>query len=67
MSDNRSYDFEVAALDKLLKENKITHEEWYALLTMLRQKYSLPCINNINYIDIKSVLRQYTHDGKGSN
>lgn len=53
MSDNRSYDFEVAILDKLLKENKITHEEWYALLTMLRQKYNLHCINNINYIDIK--------------
>ena len=67
MKKTISYEFEVAVLDKLLKESKITYEEWYALLTMLRQKYSLPCINNINYIDIKSVLRQYTHDGKGSN
>ena len=67
MDKTISYKFEVAILDKLLKENKITHEEWYALLTMLRQKYNLPCINHINYIDIKSALRQYTHDGKGSN
>jgi len=67
MNKTISYEFEVAILDKLLKENKITHEEWYALLIMLRQKYNLPCINNINCIDIKSALRQYTHDGKGSN
>ena len=67
MNKTISYEFEVAILDKLLKENKITHEEWYALLTMLRQKHNLLCINNINFIDIKSALRQYTHDGKGSN
>lgn len=67
MKEAISYEYEVAILDKLLKENKITHEEWYSLLTMLRQKYGLPCINNINHIDIKSALRQYTHDGKGSN
>ena len=67
MKKDTSYKFEVAILDKLLKENKITHEEWYALLIALRHEYKLPCIDNINYIDIKSVLRQYTHDGKGSN
>lgn len=67
MANNVRYEFQVAILDKLLKEKKISYQEWYALLTMLRQKYNLPCINNINYIDIKSVLRQYTHDGKGSN
>ena len=67
MSDNRSYDFEVAILDKLLKENRISHREWYEFLIALRHEYGLPTINNINYIDIKSVLRQYTHDGKGSN
>ena len=67
MNKTISYEFEAAVLDKLLKEKKIGYQEWYALLTMLRQKYSLPCINNINYIDIKLVLMQYTHDGKGSN
>ena len=67
MANNVRYEFQVAILDKLLKEKKISYQEWYALLTMLRHKYNLPCINNINYIDIKSVLRQYTHDGKGSN
>ena len=67
MNATISYEFEVAILDKLLKENKITHEEWYALLIVLSHEYKLPTINNINYIDIKSVLRQYTHDGKGSN
>ena len=67
MSDNKSYEFKVAILDKLLKENKISHREWYECLIALRHEYGLPTINNINYIDIKSVLRQYTHDGKGSN
>ena len=67
MSDNKSYEFEVAILDKLLKENRISHKEWYELLIALRHECGLPCINNINYIDSKSALRQYTHDGKGSN
>ena len=67
MSDNKNYEFEVAILDKLLKENRISHKEWYELLIALRHEYNLPTINNINYIDIKSVMRQYTHDGKGSN
>ena len=67
MSGNKNYEFEVAILDKLLSENKISHKEWYELLIALRHEYDLPTINNINYIDIKLVLRQYTHDGKGSN
>ncbi|MDY6430473.1 MAG: hypothetical protein SPL00_01620 [Bacilli bacterium] len=67
MTKDTSYEFEVAILDKLLKEKKISYQEWYVLLIELCHKYNLPCINNINYIDIKSVLRQYTHDGKGSN
>lgn len=52
MKGNTSYEFEVAILDKLLKENKITREEWYVLLVALRHEYKLPCIDNINYIDI---------------
>ena len=67
MKGNTSYEFEVAILDKLLKENKISYQEWYVLLIALRHEYKLPCIDNINYIDIKSVMRQYTHDGKRSN
>lgn len=67
MKKDASYEFEVAILDKLLKEKKISYQEWYVLLIALRHEYGLPCINNINCIDIKSVLRQYTHDGKGSN
>lgn len=67
MKKDKSYEFEVATLDKLLKEKKISYQEWYVLLIALRHEYKLPCIDNINYIDIKSVLRQYTHDGKGSN
>ena len=63
----KGYELEVATLDKLLKENKISHKEWYELLVALRHEYNLPCIDNINFIDIKLVLRQYTHDGKGSN
>ncbi|MBO4856660.1 MAG: hypothetical protein J5511_04780 [Bacilli bacterium] len=65
--NNKSYELEVAILDKLLKEKRISHKEWYELLIALRHEHNLPTINNINYIDIKSVLRQYTHDGKGSN
>lgn len=52
MKKDTSYEFEVAILDKLLKENKISYQEWYALLIALRHEYKLPCIDNINYIDI---------------
>lgn len=67
MANNVRYEFQVAILDKLLKEKKVSYQEWYGLLIALRHEYKLSTINNINYIDIKSVLRQYTHDGKGSN
>lgn len=67
MTKDVCYEFQVAILDKLLKEKKISYQEWYGLLIALRHEYKLSTINNINYIDIKSVLRQYTHDGKGSN
>lgn len=67
MANNVRYEFQVAILDKLLKEKIVSYQEWYGLLIALRHEYKLPTINNINFIDIKSVLRQYTHDGKGSN
>lgn len=67
MANNVRYEFQVAILDKLLKEKKVSYQEWYGLLIALRHEYKLSTINNINCIDIKSVLRQYTHDGKGSN
>lgn len=46
-----SYEFEVAILDKLLSENKISHEEWYCLLMSLREAYNLTKINCINLVD----------------
>lgn len=46
-----SYEFEVAISDKLLSENKISHEEWYCLLMSLREAYNLPKINCINIVD----------------
>ncbi|MBR0295427.1 MAG: hypothetical protein IJQ67_05960 [Bacilli bacterium] len=52
MKKETSYEFEVAILDKLLKEKKITYQEWYVLLIALRHEYKFPCIDNINYIDI---------------
>lgn len=61
------YEFQVAVLDQLLKEKKITHMEWYDLLIKLRHEYNLPCIDNINIVDISTEKRQYTDDGKGSN
>ena len=67
MKKDTSYEFEVAILDKLLEEKKITYQEWYVLLIALRHEYKLPCIDNINYIDINWLVRQYTHDGKRSN
>lgn len=62
-----NYEFQVAVLDQLLKEKKITHMEWYDLLIKLRHEYNLPCIDNINIVDINIEKRQYTDDGKGSN
>lgn len=62
-----NYEFQVAVLDQLLKEKKITHMEWYDLLIKLRHEYNLPCIDNINIVDISTEKRQYTDDGKGSN
>ncbi len=47
------YEFQVAILDKLLKEKKISYQEWYGILTMLRLECKLPTINNINIVDIK--------------
>ena len=61
------YEFQIAVLDKLLKEKKITYTEWYGLLIKLRHEYNLPCIDNINIVDIGTKKRQYTDDGKGSN
>ena len=54
MTSDVRYEFEVAILDKLLKEKRISYQEWYALLIALRHECSLPCIDNINYIDINS-------------
>lgn len=62
-----NYEFQVAVLDQLLKEKKITNTEWYDLLIKLRHEYNLPCIDNINLVDISTEKRQYTDDGKGSN
>ena len=61
------YEFQVAVLDQLLKEKKITHMEWYGLLIKFRHEYNLPCIDNINIVDINTEKRQYSDDGKGSN
>ncbi|MBQ6920336.1 MAG: hypothetical protein IJQ72_00355 [Bacilli bacterium] len=53
MTKDVCYEFQVAILDKLLKEKKISYQEWYGLLIALRHEYKLSTINNINYIDIK--------------
>lgn len=46
--DKRKYEFEVAVIDQLLKDKKISYQEWYELLMLLRKKYGLLVINNVD-------------------
>lgn len=48
MSNNKSYEYEVAVIDQLLKEKKISYQEWYELLMLLRKKYGLLVINVVD-------------------
>jgi len=46
--DKRKYEFEVAVIDQLLKNKKISYQEWYELLMLLRKKYGLLVINLVD-------------------
>lgn len=46
--DKRKYEFEVAVIDQLLKDKKISYQEWYELLMLLRKKYGLLVINIVD-------------------
>ena len=46
--DKRKYEFEVAVIDQLLKDKKISYQEWYELLMLLRKKYGLLVINVVD-------------------